>query len=196
MTRPALASTPPVTSGLLAALGLAALAVGSFIEVSLAPPAHEEEHACGGMAPDQRIEQVYALRAELEARPPVRDLVLPHARRPPSQTFLVVNMMTEAEHDLDGCFDEWSERTDEAGNPHDEANLIVRLTVGRDGVAHSSVATGETSPSLRFCVESAIGRIKFPTGPEQLDVEVAVGWSGGMIIMSPRVTAHRTVGAP
>ena len=140
---------------------------------------------------DEEIQQLVAKVGVLTA-----PLANAAPKRPPSQVFLVVNRMSDAEHDLDGCFGEWGERSDEAGNPHVEANLIVRLTVGPDGVAHSSVATGETSPSLRFCVESAIGRIQFPTGPTQHDLEVVVGWSDGMINMSPRVTAHRTVGAP
>jgi len=70
---------------------------------------------------------------------------------------------------------------------------MVRLVVGPDGVAHSSVATGEPSPSLRWCVEQAIGRVKFPPGPDQLDVEVGVGWSSGMMNLSPRVVRKRPV---
>jgi hypothetical protein len=70
---------------------------------------------------------------------------------------------------------------------------MVRLTVGPDGVAHSSVATGEPSPSLRWCVEQAIGRVKFPSGPEQLEVEVGVGWSQDLMNLSPRVVGHRSV---
>ena len=117
----------------------------------------------------------------------------PTPKLPPSQSFLVTNTISDAEHDLGGCFEEWSERRDDDGNVHAEANLTVRLTVGADGVAHSSVATGEASPSLRWCVEQAIGRVKFPTGPEQLDLEVVVGWSQGLMNLSPRVVGHRTV---
>jgi len=119
----------------------------------------------------------------------------PPVKRAPSQSVRVANAMTDAERDLDGCFDEWSERRDEQGNVHTEANLMVRLTVGPDGVAHSSVATGEPSPSLRWCVEQAIGRVTYPTGPEQLEVEVGVGWSGGMMNLSPRIVARRKVSA-
>ena len=70
---------------------------------------------------------------------------------------------------------------------------MVHLTVGPDGVANSSVATGEESPSLRWCVEQAVGRVKFPEGPEQLDVEVGVQWAQGFMNLSPRVVAHRAV---
>ncbi len=114
-------------------------------------------------------------------------------KQPPSQAFRVTNAITEAERDLDGCFDEWGERRDKDGNPHVDANLMVRLTVGPDGMAHSSVATGEESPSLRWCVEQAVGRVKFPDGPEQLDVEVGVQWSQGFMNLSPRVVGHRPV---
>ncbi len=140
---------------------------------------------------DRQIAQLVNKITKLSA--PQVVAVRPVVKQPPSQSLRVTNAMTEAERDLDGCFDEWSERRDEQGNQHIEANLMVRLTVGPDGVAHSSVATGEPSPSLRWCVEQAIGRVTYPTGPEQLEVEVGVGWSGGMMNLSPRVVARRKV---
>ena len=140
---------------------------------------------------DAQIKQLVTRITELSA--PQATAVRPVAKQPPSQSLRVTNAITDAERDLDGCFDEWSERRDEQGNAHVEANLMVRLTVGPDGVAHSSVATGEPSPSLRWCVEQAIGRVIYPTGTEQLELEVGVGWSGGMMNLSPRVTARRKV---
>jgi serine/threonine protein kinase len=140
----------------------------------------------------EKDEQINLLVTKIDAlsapRPPVKVVKLP-----PSQSLRVTNAISEAERDLDGCFEEWSERRDEQGNAHVEANLMVRLTVGPDGVAHSSVATGEPSPSLRWCVEQAIGRVIYPTGAEQLELEVGVGWSGGMMNLSPRVTGRRKV---
>ncbi len=140
---------------------------------------------------DEQIKQLVTKITLLSA--PQATPVRPVAKQPPSQSLRVTNAITDAERDLDGCFDEWSERRDEQGNQHTEANLMVRLTVGPDGVAHSSVATGEPSPSLRWCVEQAIGRVTYPTGTEQLELEVGVGWSGGMMNLSPRVTARRKV---
>ena len=140
---------------------------------------------------DEQIKQLVTkitVLSAAQATPPVKV-----AKQPPSQSLRVTNAISDAEHDLDGCFVEWSERRDEQGNAHTEANLMVRLTVGPDGVAHSSVATGEPSPSLRWCVEQAIGRVTYPTGAEQLELEVGVGWSGGMMNLSPRVTGRRKV---
>ncbi len=139
---------------------------------------------------EQKDAQIQQLITKVTALTAPKERVV---KLPPSQAFRVTSAINDAEHDLDGCFDEWSERRDEAGNLHLEANLMVRLTVQPDGVAHSSVATGEPSPSLRWCVEQAIGRIKFPAGPEQLELEVGVGWSQGMMNLSPRVVGHRTV---
>jgi serine/threonine protein kinase len=143
----------------------------------------------------EKDEQIQQLVQKVETLSTTPQIVTPPrppvVKKPPSQAFRVAGAINDAESDLDGCFDEWSERRDEGGNPHTEANLMVRLTVGADGVAHSSVATGEPSPSLRWCVEQAIGRVKFPSGPEQLEVEVGVGWSSGMMNLSPRVVGHR-----
>lgn len=140
---------------------------------------------------DEQIKQLVTKITVLSAAQAIP--ARPVAKLPPSQSLRVTNAIGEAKHDLDGCFVEWSERRDEQGNAHTEANLMVRLTVGPDGVAHSSVATGEPSPSLRWCVEQAIGRVTYPTGAEQLELEVGVGWSGGMMNLSPRVTGRRKV---
>jgi hypothetical protein len=86
-------------------------------------------------------------------------------------------------HDLEGCFDEWAGRQgiaplDGKTKPAPKlANLLVRLTVTTDGIGHSPLTTGEESPSLKFCVESAITRVHYPTSKEVLDLSVAVLWS-------------------
>jgi len=110
----------------------------------------------------------------------------------PSQVFQVVNAIIDSEGIFDDCFAEWSERRDDLGNAHLEANMLVRLTVNPDGVSHSATATGEASPSLRLCLELAVVRIRFPGGPEQLDVEVGVGWAEGVLNLSPRIVGRRT----
>ena len=112
-------------------------------------------------------------------------------RKPPSQTFQVINAMVDAGSIFDNCFEEWAERRDELGNLHTEANLLIRFTVNPDGVPHSIAASGESSPSLRLCVELAVGRQTFPAGAEQLDLEVNVGWSQGMLNVAPRVVGRR-----
>lgn len=138
---------------------------------------------------DAEIKQLITKIAELNNPQSTR----PVTKAVPSQSMLVANAVPAAMGHLEGCFKEWSERRDEQGNLQTEANLLVRLTVGPDGVAHSSVATGASSPSLRWCVEGAIGRVAYPPGPEQLEVEVGVGWSSGMMNLSPRVVGRRKV---
>ena len=134
----------------------------------------------------QLVQKVETLSTVQAVAPP-----RPAPRKQPSQSLLVMNAFTQADRDLDGCFQEWSERRDNDGNLHTDANIMVRMVVGSDGVAHSSVATGVESPSLRWCVESAIGRIQFPPGPDLLDLEVAVRYSGGEKNVSPRVVGQR-----
>jgi serine/threonine protein kinase len=135
----------------------------------------------------QLVKKVETLTASSQAAAPPRA----PPRKPPSQSLLVMNAFTQADRDLDGCFQEWAERRDNDGNLHTDANIMVRMVVGPDGVAHSSVATGVESPSLRWCVESAIGRVQFPPGPDVLDLEVAVRYSGGEKNVSPRVVGQR-----
>jgi hypothetical protein len=48
---------------------------------------------------------------------------------------------------------------------------------------------------VRWCVEGALTRIAFPKGPETLDLEVAVRYSGGEKNVSPRVVRHRKTAA-
>ncbi len=137
---------------------------------------------------DKQIQELVKKIEEVTAAPQVARVP---RRTQPSQSLLVMNAFTQADRSLDGCFQEWAERRDTDGNLHTDANMMVRLVVGSDGVAHSSVATGVESPSLRWCVESAIGRIQFPAGPDLLDLEVAVRYSGGEKNVSPRVVGQR-----
>jgi hypothetical protein len=44
---------------------------------------------------------------------------------------------------------------------------------------------------LRLCVAESITRVKFPKGPETLDLDVFVHWDAGIISVSPRVTGRR-----
>jgi hypothetical protein len=112
----------------------------------------------------------------------------PQPPRPagPSQATLVTGAFQQAHGDLEGCFVEWNER--EKG----DADMLVRMTVGADGIGHSSIThAGPESPMLRLCVSESIGRVKFPPGPETLDLDVFVHWDAGIISVSPRVTGRR-----
>jgi len=115
----------------------------------------------------------------------------------PSQAFQVINAVFNSQSDVDGCFDEWAERitsyaaTGTGKKPPTEANLIVHFLVATTGEGQSASATGvDDEAVLQPCVALAMERIKYPPGPEQLDVEVAVSWSEGQVILSPRVVGH------
>jgi len=110
----------------------------------------------------------------------------PPVKAGPTQATLVTGAFEQAHGDLEGCFVEWNER--ERG----DADMLVRMTVGADGIGHSSTThAGPDSPMLRLCVSEAIGRVKFPPGPETLDLDVFVHWDAGIITVSPRVTGRR-----
>jgi serine/threonine protein kinase len=119
-----------------------------------------------------------------------------------AQTTKAIAAIALAQHDLEGCFDEWAERplTAEAvgsavlHRPTD-SDVLVTLEVGPDGQVTAAVSKGEDverSPSLRMCVEGAVSRVEYPTGPEILELEVAVTWAAPDIInTSARVVGHR-----
>jgi len=112
----------------------------------------------------------------------------PPVKAGPTQATLVTGAFEQAHGDLEGCFVEWNERE------HGDADMLVRMTVGADGIGHSSTTySGPESPMLRLCVAEAIGRVKFPLGPETLDLDVFVHWDAGIITVSPRVTGRRKV---
>jgi len=138
---------------------------------------------------DEQIQSLVRKVTELETQKPLA-ATGPQAKKP-SQVFQVVNAIIDSEGIFDGCFAEWAERRDDLGNAHQEANMLVRLSVNPDGVSHSATASGESSPSLRLCLELAVVRIRFPGGPEQLDVEVQVGWAEGVLNLSPRIVGRR-----
>ncbi len=109
-----------------------------------------------------------------------------------------------AQHDLEGCFDEWADRplTAEAvgsgaaaAHRSTDSDVLVTLEVDADGGIAAVVSKGvdvDRSPSLRMCIEGALTRVEYPAGPEILDFEIAVTWAAPNIInTSARVTGHR-----
>jgi serine/threonine protein kinase len=131
----------------------------------------------------EKDHEIHELVDKLGMVSPMKPKYIPTAA--PSQTALVREAVSSAQDNLEGCFLEWAERM-----PSTDADVVVRLSVRGDGIGMSPAATGPDSPSLKFCVQSAIAGVKFPTGPEILDLEVAVGWSQGMLSVSPRVVGH------
>ncbi|MEO8843878.1 MAG: protein kinase [Kofleriaceae bacterium] len=118
------------------------------------------------------------------------------------QGSLVIKAVQLAQHDLEGCFDEWASRplTAEAvGSANalhraNDSDVLVTLVVGPDGTASDANSTGEDtarSPSLKLCVEGALAGIAYPPGPDVMEIEVSVAWvAPNLINTSARVTGH------
>ncbi len=116
--------------------------------------------------------------------------------------------LSAADHNLVGCFDEWSERQGldvievVKRPPPRDAQLAVELGVTPDGIGHDAIAKGELDVArdgstirvhgtLSGCVEDAITRVAFPKGPEALDVTVQVAWTPpGFVTTSGRVVGR------
>ena len=141
------------------------------------------------------VKEIGDLQSQAQGRPP---------KLPPSQGAQAISAITMSKVSLDGCFGEWVERV-KIDDQAPDVDLMVRLTVTPDGIGHSPHATMSTSvdykcptnepeckdsPSLRFCIESALARVKFPSGPELLELEVGVSYSQGLLNLSPRVLRH------
>jgi hypothetical protein len=131
----------------------------------------------------------------------------PHKPRlaPPTQSLLVVQAMTGAQGPIEGCFDEWAERIQGTQDEVHEATMVIALTITAEGLgtmpriivspdAHpAAVGTGGGLGMLELCVSEQIARVRFPSGPDQLEVEATILWSQGLVNLSPRVTAHHPV---
>jgi serine/threonine protein kinase len=128
----------------------------------------------------------------------VKEVVILKGKAPPAprrftQSELVRGAFDQAHGDLEGCFTEW---TDRQGG---DADMQIELTVSADGIGHSAKTTsGPDSPILRLCVAESISRVRFPTGPEHLDLVVNVGWDGvvGGVTVSARVVGRHQATKP
>ena len=111
------------------------------------------------------------------------------ARKPSNQSALVTSAVAEVS--LDGCFMEWGERADDDGIPHTEARLLTKLEVSPGGVASNVSTSGESSVSLKQCINDALGRQQYPLGTEILALEVLIEWTPLMLNRSTKVVSHR-----
>ncbi|HEU0029817.1 MAG TPA: protein kinase [Kofleriaceae bacterium] len=136
------------------------------------------------VAKDEEIARLVDKVTELTTKKPALARANPN-RRAPAQGVQVMTAISQAENDLEGCFVEWNERV------HGDADMLVKLTVTPEGAGHSSTATGPDSEFLRLCVAEAIERVKYPTGPEVLDLEVNIQWSEGLLNTAARIVARR-----
>jgi serine/threonine protein kinase len=113
-----------------------------------------------------------------------RSMALP--QRGVAQSIAVTHAAAAAENDLEGCFVEWNERI------KGDADMMIKLVVNQVGEGGGeSVLVGPESVSLRFCVSNALARVKYPAGPDILELEVKVQWAKGLINLAPRVVKRR-----
>ncbi|MGE0399535.1 MAG: protein kinase [Kofleriaceae bacterium] len=122
----------------------------------------------------------------------IEQLKNPTPARKSKQSALVSGAVADVS--LDGCFMEWGERADENGLPHTEARLLTKMDISPEGVASGVQTTGETSVSLKTCINDAMRRSSFPQGPEILGVEVIIEWTPQMLNRSTKVVSHRQPG--
>jgi serine/threonine protein kinase len=117
--------------------------------------------------------------------------------------------LAQKQQAIEGCFTEWADRQaleviENLRRPKPtDAQLWVNLTVGPDGDAQDPQAHNEQDVrkdgsmvevhgSLSVCLEDNIRNVKFPSGPEELDVEVQIAWTASdMVNATARVRARR-----
>jgi hypothetical protein len=107
--------------------------------------------------------------------------------RPVTQAAQVLAHVDAARGDLEGCFEEWAER-----NPSREANLVMNVDVDHHGNALAHTDHEQYGGPMAMCLEHAMESVQFPPGAEDLDVDVRVQWSDGLLNLAPMVVAHRT----
>ena len=116
---------------------------------------------------NDKIEQLVHEVAELRGKR------LP--RRAPPEEF-ASGVFSQAHADLESCLAEWNRR--QAG----DAELSFKMTAGADGVGRGAEPLAPTAaddrlgPSLRQCVGAVLERVRFPQGPDNIDIEVDVEW--------------------
>jgi len=89
-----------------------------------------------------------------------------------------------------------------------DATLVVGLTVTPDGAgtmarimstpdAHPAMPADDGVPGrsiLELCVSEQIVRVRFPSGPEQLEIEASAHWwASGLVSLSSKVVGHHPV---
>jgi hypothetical protein len=124
------------------------------------------------------------------------------------QATIVLEALAAAQGPIEGCFGEWSERTRGTRDELPEATLVVGLTVTADGAGMLAriLSTPDSHPAmprddgvagrsiLELCVSEQIVRVRFPSGPEQLEIEASAHWgASGLVSLSSKVVGHHPV---
>jgi serine/threonine protein kinase len=97
-------------------------------------------------------------------------------KAPPPREEFSSGVFTQAHGDLESCLGEWSLR--QTG----DADLSFKMTASADGVGHdveplaTTAADDRIGPSLRQCVGAVLERVRFKPGPDNIDLQVDVGW--------------------
>jgi serine/threonine protein kinase len=154
----------------------------------------------------QRLtEQVVQLQAEVEKRAAIKR---PVKLAGPTQSAMAMEALGAAQGPIEGCFAEWADRNRGTRDEVPEAVLVVRLTITPGGVGTMAtiVSTPDKHPAmsaddgvsgrsiLELCVSEQITRVRFPSGPEQLELEATVHWSSpGKVNLSSSVVGHQPV---
>jgi serine/threonine protein kinase len=133
---------------------------------------------------------------------------VPHGPAPLTNAQLTA-ALAQKQQALEGCFTEWAQRQaleviEGVKRPKaSDAQLWVDLTVAPDGSARDVQAhneldvrkdgsTVESHGALSQCLEFDIEAVTFPSGPEELDVEVQIAWTeSDMVNATARVRARR-----
>jgi serine/threonine protein kinase len=92
------------------------------------------------------------------------------------------------------CLDDIDSRVDNTeGAPRSrDIDAVVRLATTPAGKAYDIKASGiDYSPSVRMCIEDALGRVSYPKGSETLEIRVDIVYSAGHLTMGARVIGQR-----
>ncbi|HEX2691881.1 MAG TPA: protein kinase [Kofleriaceae bacterium] len=154
------------------------------------------------------VDQVAQLQAVVDKRPPVKQPVALAGPPQPAQATLVLAAVDAAQRPIEGCFTEWADRNQGTRDEVPEAILVVGLTITPEGVGTTAtiVSTPDKHPVaptddgvsgrsiLELCVSEQVVRVRFPPGPEQLELEAQVHWwSTGRVTLTSRVVGHHQV---
>jgi serine/threonine protein kinase len=153
---------------------------------------------------EEEIQRLTDIVSKLET-PKVAELKKPTKPAAPPQAATVIDAIAAAQGPIEGCFSEWSERTRGTRDEVSEATLIVGFTVTPDGAGTMTkiLSTPDEHPVsqpddgvagrsvLELCVSEQFVRVRFPPGPEQLEIEASAHWtSSERVKLSAKVVGH------
>ena len=148
---------------------------------------------------EQLVEQMAQMQARLDKRPEIKKPIKPQAS-------VAIEALAAAQGPIEGCFREWAERNQGTHDEVAEATLVVAISVTPEGAgtmarivrtpdAHPEIPNGlgvSGRSILELCVSEQIARVRFPAGPEQLEVEATAHWrSPGKVELSSAVVRHQ-----